>query len=66
VVCGWDGNDNLSTLGRLPMTLPEGTYALTSAVSDLQLIGWGLGGYQFLRYKDAKRAPAKLLLPARR
>ena len=43
VICGWDGNDNLSTLGALPMTLPEGTYALTSAVSDLQLIGWGLG-----------------------
>ena len=64
VVCGWDGKDNLSTLGGLPMTLPEGTYALTSAVSDLQLIGWGLGGYQFLRYKEAKRAPAQLLLPA--
>ncbi len=64
VVCGWDGNDNLATLGGLPMQLPEGDYALSDTVSDLQVLGWGLGGYQFLRYKDAKRAPARLLIPS--
>ncbi|MEM8491951.1 MAG: leucyl aminopeptidase family protein [Pseudomonadota bacterium] len=64
VVCGWDGEDNLATLGSLPMKLPEGEYALNNDVSDLQLLGWGLGSYQFVRYRKAKRAPAKLLLPA--
>ncbi|MEM1142982.1 MAG: leucyl aminopeptidase family protein [Pseudomonadota bacterium] len=64
VVCGWDGEDNLATLGSLPMKLPEGEYVLNNDVSDLQLLGWGLGSYQFVRYRKAKRAPAKLLLPA--
>ncbi len=64
VVCGWDGEDNLASLGGLPMSLPEGDYAVTTRVSDLQLLGWGLGGYQFLRYRDAKRTPARLVIPA--
>ncbi|MEM6484841.1 MAG: leucyl aminopeptidase family protein [Pseudomonadota bacterium] len=63
-VCGWDGNDNLATLGSLPMKLPEGEYTLSTNVSDLQLLGWGLGSYQFVRYRNAKRVPAKLILPA--
>ncbi|MEM0953277.1 MAG: leucyl aminopeptidase family protein [Pseudomonadota bacterium] len=63
VVCGWDGKDNLASLGSLPLALPEGQYAMTNAVSALQILGWGLGSYQFSRYKSAKRAPAKLLLP---
>lgn len=62
-VIGWDGKDNLSTLGALPMTLPEGVYQLTTAVSDLQLTGWGLGAYQFDRYKNPSRNPAQLLIP---
>lgn len=65
VLFGCDGADNLATLGALPMTLPEGEYQLDSAMSELQLIGWGLGSYQFLRYKEPKRQPAKLLLPAK-
>jgi len=63
VLCGWDGKDNLGALGALPMKLPEGDYALTGAASDLQLLGWGLGSYQFLRYRKAKREPARLVLP---
>ncbi|MEM9313397.1 MAG: leucyl aminopeptidase family protein [Pseudomonadota bacterium] len=64
VVSGWDGEDNLATLGALPMSLPEGDYVIAGDVSDLQLLGWGLGSYQFLRYRKAKRGPANLLLPA--
>ena len=64
VLCGWDGADNLATLGGLPMALPEGDYAISDTVSELQLLGWGLGSYQFTRYKAAKRGPARLLLPA--
>lgn len=63
VLAGWDGNNNLASLGHLPLQLPEGNYCLADDVTDLQLIGWGLGGYQFTRYKEAKRTPARLVLP---
>jgi len=64
VVAGWNGTADLATLGALPMLLPEGDYVLEGEVTDLQLIGWGLGAYQFTRYKEAKRSPARLALPA--
>ena len=63
VLVGWDGNDDLATLGGLPMTLVEGDYNLETPVSDLQLIGWGMGSYQFNRYKKASRSPARLVIP---
>ncbi|MEQ9452068.1 MAG: leucyl aminopeptidase family protein [Pseudomonadales bacterium] len=63
-VIGWDGQDNLATLGGLPLQLPEGDYQLLDSVSGLQLLGWALGAYQYDRYKDAKRKPARLVLPA--
>ena len=63
VLSGWDGKDNLTSLGHLPLQLPEGDYELVDPVTDLQLIGWGLGGYQFTRYKEAERQPAHLVLP---
>lgn len=63
VLVGWDGQDNLATLGSLPFDLPEGVYCLAQDVSGLQLLGWGLGAYQFNRYKAQTRAPAQLLLP---
>ena len=59
---GWDGNDNLASLGHLPMRLPEGDYQLSHSISNLQAVGWGLGAYQFDRYKDVPRAPARLLV----
>ena len=59
---GWDGKDNIAALGHLPMQLPEGSYKFTHSITDLQAVGWGLGAYQFDRYKDASRAPARLLL----
>jgi leucyl aminopeptidase len=62
-VVGWDGKDNLSSLGSLPFTLPEGVYQLDTDVSDLQLTGWGLGAYRFDRYKSADREAAQLLIP---
>jgi len=60
VIVGWDGNDDLNTLGHLPMALPEGLYKIDSSVADLQLIGWGMGCYQFQRYSKASRSPATL------
>jgi len=64
VAAGWDGNDELDALGSLPFTLPEGVYELTGAATPLQLLGWGLGAYQFDRYRVPERQPAELLLPA--
>ncbi|MEC7107470.1 MAG: leucyl aminopeptidase family protein [Pseudomonadota bacterium] len=61
---GWDGNDNVASLGHLPMRLPEGDYQLSHPISNLQAVGWGLGAYQFDRYKDVKRAPARLVVTA--
>ncbi len=63
VLVGWDGKDDLATLGGLSMNLMEGDYCLENAVSDLQLIGWGMGSYQFNRYKKASRSPARLVMP---
>ena len=59
---GWDGKDNIAALGHLPMRLPEGRYRFTHSITNLQAVGWGLGAYQFDRYKKAARAPACLSL----
>ena len=55
VAVGWNGKNDFGALGRLPLTLPEGDYVMSHDVSDQQLIGWGLGSYQFTRYKAAKQ-----------
>ncbi len=60
--------DSLYALSRLPMSLPKGKYQLSNGFSDDQLkklaLGWGLGAYQFTRYKKASREAAQLYLPA--
>ncbi len=63
VAAGWDGASSLACLGGLPLTLAEGGYRLAHAADELQLLGWGLGCYQFARYKNQPRAPARLVLP---
>lgn len=60
VAVGWDGTANLATLGGLPLTLPEGSYVAADSHSDLELLGWVLGSYQFSRYRSAARQPAQL------
>jgi leucyl aminopeptidase len=64
VVVGWDGKNDFGALGSLPFTLPEGVYQIVGDVTDLQVLGWGLGAYQFDRFKAADRKPAELLIPA--
>jgi len=63
IIAGWNGQKDIATLGGLALRLPPGLYQLTETVSDLQLIGWGLGAYQFNRYKTAKRSAARLVMP---
>lgn len=64
VVAGWDGEDSLAALGGLPLTLPEGVYRMDHETTELQILGWATGAYQYQRYKAADRRPARLMLPA--
>ena len=63
-----DIDDDVSPWGLLPLTLPEQlTYYIDAAgYSDKQFekaaISWGLGSYQFTKYKRAARAPSRLIL----
>lgn len=64
VLVGSEGADEFAVLGSLPFQLPEGVYELASPASAQQLLGWGLGAYQFDRFKTPERQPAELLIPA--
>jgi len=58
--------DDLYALASLPLRLPAGTYRLDDVAISLDAarmaLGWGLGAYQFTRYRKARRAPAKLAI----
>jgi leucyl aminopeptidase len=55
---------NFWGLGGLALNLPEGTYQLEkTAHFEQYAIAWGLGAYQFTRYKKPGKTPAKLVLP---
>ena len=62
VLVGCGETDDLGVLGGLPLTLPEAVYRLSATTSELNLLGWALGAYQYTRYKAAKRTPATLLI----
>ncbi len=46
-------------VGQCPFVLPEGSYYLVNEKPDYAL-AWGLGAYQFSRYKKPTRQPALL------
>ena len=54
-------------LAGLPFGLPEGDYYLDSDWSERELtravVGWGLGTYQFTRYKKSHKTLARLVMP---
>jgi len=60
-----DGGDPWA-LCALPLKLPRGRYELgkgpVGIAPDKAAFAWDLGGYQFTRYKKAKRKPADLQL----
>jgi leucyl aminopeptidase len=60
-----DGGDPWA-LAALPMKLPRGRYGLgkgpVAIAPEDAAFAWDLGGYQFSRYKRAKRKPADLQL----
>lgn len=65
VICSVSGVKDFWTAGALPLSLPEGHYIFELSKQDYLnfAIGWGLGAYQFTRYKKATRLPAQLVLP---
>lgn len=68
VLVGIDDVANPHALGALPMGLPVGRYRLHETLGEridaaVAWLGWGLGAYQFARYRKPARAPATLVLP---
>jgi leucyl aminopeptidase len=58
---------DLYAIAHLPLALPPGDYRLAPGPIALEpaaaALGFALGAYQFTRYRVAKRAPARLVLP---
>lgn len=69
VVLGVRSEQDVWSIGALPLQIPQAAYyidtPLTSFVLQQALIAWGLGAYQFTRYRKAKREPARLIIPAK-
>lgn len=60
ILCKSD-TQHLWSTGHLPFALPENVYHFEEDREEFA-IAWGLGAYQFTRYKKPTRAPAQLLL----
>jgi leucyl aminopeptidase len=65
VVVSVEDEDDLYGLAALPFALPAGHYAVSSDGARLNdtaaVLGWGLGSYEFARYKRP-RSPATLVI----
>jgi leucyl aminopeptidase len=68
VLVGVDPREPLSALATLPCSLPEASYHLAAegvlADPAQAALGWALGAYQFSRYRQPKRVPARLAVSA--
>ena len=66
VLVGVKNAHDVYALSHLPLALPAGDYALSThrdlLDESVALLGWGLGSYQFTRYKKPRRAPANLIV----
>lgn len=64
VAAGITSADDPWACGGLSTTLPQGDYYLagewSAAVKERLALGWGLGAYQFTRYRQAKPPTARL------
>jgi len=59
-------NPNMNYFGDLAIKLPQGIYELVGveqAVYQQAALSWGMGAYQFTKYKEGKNYPAQLFLP---
>ena len=68
VLAGVRDADDPWSLAGLPLKLPRARYALgkgpLAIAPEKAAFAWDLGGYQFTRYRKAKRKPADLQLEA--
>ncbi len=68
VLVGVGSADDVYALAALPMQLPPGEYRLSDQGLPLDAfnaaLGFGLASYQFKRYRQPRRAPARLLTPS--
>ncbi len=59
-----DQENTIWTLGDCPQSLPAGHYHIAekpeNTSDDSYLLGWGLGAYQFIQYKDTKNKLCKI------
>lgn len=67
VLFGMNGQEDFWSFGWLPCALPEGQYSLEN-IKNLHLLeqivmAWGLGSYQFTRYKKSNKKLAQLVVP---
>lgn len=66
IVVSMDSSD-LSYMGTMATSLPKGTYELvgiTQTMYQQAALNWGLGAYQFTKYKKGADYQAQLFLPA--
>lgn len=67
VLVGIAHENDRYALASLPLKLPVGHYRLSDAglrlAPDAAALGWGLGAYQYTRYRKPKRDCATLVLP---
>lgn len=62
VICCIPEKNHFWSVGVLPLSLPSGVYELDD-FTDAYAIAWGLGAYQFTRYKKPNRQAAELYVP---
>src|SRR4051794_1096125 len=66
VLAGVRDADDPWALAALPLKLPKARYELAKGPvvipADKAAFAWDLGGYQYTRYRKAKRKPAELQL----
>jgi len=63
VVCIVSDAKNFWAVGQLSTSLPEGIYSFAEVTNETDAaVAWGLGAYQFSRYKKFSRLPARLIL----
>ncbi len=65
VLCCVSNRSNFWSVGGLAVSLPQGVYQFANAEDNAlnYAVAWGLGAYQFTRYKKALRRPSVLVLP---
>lgn len=64
VICCVEDKKSMWSVGGLSLALPEGIYTFDYHEHELAYaIAFGLGAYQFTRYKKPLREPAQLYLP---